>query len=97
VTDRGQSGGIDEDRPGIAYAILGPIAAANIDVDMIVQNIWPAGPPRRPGRRSASLEPHDPEPRRGGRVAGREPEVGGGIVRPAEHDQVQAGASQEGA
>jgi aspartate kinase len=26
------------DRPGIAYAILGPIAAANIDVDMIIQN-----------------------------------------------------------
>ncbi|MEO8486285.1 MAG: aspartate kinase [Betaproteobacteria bacterium] len=28
-----------EDKPGIAYAMLGPIAAANIDVDMIVQNI----------------------------------------------------------
>ena len=28
-----------QDRPGIAYAILGPIADANIDVDMIVQNI----------------------------------------------------------
>jgi len=27
------------DKPGIAHAILGPIAAANIDVDMIVQNI----------------------------------------------------------
>src|SRR5690349_21037961 len=27
------------DRPGIAYAILGPIADANIDVDVIVQNI----------------------------------------------------------
>jgi len=27
------------DKPGIAYSILGPIAAANIDVDMIVQNI----------------------------------------------------------
>ncbi len=27
------------DRPGIAYQILGPIAEANIDVDMIVQNI----------------------------------------------------------
>jgi len=27
------------DRPGIAYQILGPIAQANIDVDMIVQNI----------------------------------------------------------
>lgn len=27
-----------EDRPGVASAILGPIAAANIDVDMIVQN-----------------------------------------------------------
>jgi aspartate kinase len=26
------------DRPGIAYQILGPIADANIDVDMIVQN-----------------------------------------------------------
>ena len=26
------------DRPGIAYSILGPIARANIDVDMIVQN-----------------------------------------------------------
>src|SRR5574338_940536 len=31
------------DRPGIAYAILGPIAAANIDVDMIVQNIGASG------------------------------------------------------
>jgi aspartate kinase len=27
------------DRPGIAYQILGPIADANIDVDMIVQNV----------------------------------------------------------
>ncbi|HXU52927.1 MAG TPA: aspartate kinase [Casimicrobiaceae bacterium] len=32
-----------EDRPGIAYAICGPIAAANIDVDMIVQNIGASG------------------------------------------------------
>jgi aspartate kinase len=32
-----------EDRPGIAYAILGPIAASNIDVDMIVQNIGASG------------------------------------------------------
>ncbi len=31
------------DRPGIAYAILGPVAAANIDVDMIVQNIGASG------------------------------------------------------
>jgi aspartate kinase len=31
------------DKPGIAYAILGPIAAANIDVDMIVQNISAGG------------------------------------------------------
>lgn len=27
------------DKPGIAYQILGPIAAANIDVDMIIQNV----------------------------------------------------------
>ena len=27
------------DSPGIAYQILGPIAAANIDVDMIIQNV----------------------------------------------------------
>ena len=27
------------DRPGIAYQILGPVAEANIDVDMIIQNI----------------------------------------------------------
>ena len=27
------------DRPGVAYAILGPIADANIDVDVIVQNV----------------------------------------------------------
>ena len=27
------------DKPGIAYAILGPVADANLDVDMIVQNI----------------------------------------------------------
>jgi aspartate kinase len=32
-----------EDRPGIAYSIIGPIAAANIDVDMIVQNIGASG------------------------------------------------------
>ena len=32
-----------EDRPGIAYAILGPIADANVDVDMIVQNIGASG------------------------------------------------------
>ena len=32
-----------EDRPGIAYAIPGPIAAANVDVDMIVQNIGASG------------------------------------------------------
>src|SRR5512140_1874922 len=31
------------DRPGIAYAILGPIGAANVDVDMIVQNIGASG------------------------------------------------------
>jgi len=34
--------GVD-DRPGIAYAILGPVAAANVDVDMIVQNIGDSG------------------------------------------------------
>lgn len=27
------------DKPGIAYSILGPVADANIDVDMIVQNV----------------------------------------------------------
>ena len=27
------------DRPGIAYQVLGPIADANIDVDMIIQNV----------------------------------------------------------
>lgn len=27
------------DTPGVAYSILGPVAAANIDVDMILQNI----------------------------------------------------------
>jgi aspartate kinase len=27
------------DRPGIAYQILGPVGEANIDVDMIVQNV----------------------------------------------------------
>jgi aspartate kinase len=32
-----------EDRPGVAYAILGPIAAANVDVDMIVQNMGASG------------------------------------------------------
>jgi len=31
------------DRPGIAYAILGPVADANIDVDMIIQNAGEAG------------------------------------------------------
>jgi aspartate kinase len=32
-----------EDKPGVAHAILGPIADANIDVDMIVQNIGASG------------------------------------------------------
>ena len=27
------------DRPGIAYQILGPVADANVDVDMIIQNV----------------------------------------------------------
>ncbi|MDX1656166.1 MAG: aspartate kinase [Candidatus Competibacteraceae bacterium] len=31
------------DRPGVAYAILGEVAAANIEVDMIVQNIGQDG------------------------------------------------------
>jgi aspartate kinase len=31
------------DRPGIAYAILGPIGDANIDVDMIIQNAGAEG------------------------------------------------------
>src|SRR5699024_789980 len=31
------------DTPGVAYAILGPIAAANIDVDMILQNLSAQG------------------------------------------------------
>jgi aspartate kinase len=31
------------DKPGIAYQILGPVADANIDVDMIIQNVSHAG------------------------------------------------------
>ncbi len=31
------------DKPGIAYQLLGPIADANIEVDMIIQNIAPDG------------------------------------------------------
>src|SRR5690606_6406017 len=31
------------DTPGVAFSILGPVAAANIDVDMIVQNQSVAG------------------------------------------------------
>lgn len=31
------------DKPGIAYQILGPIADANIDVDMIIQNVGVVG------------------------------------------------------
>ena len=31
------------DQPGVAYGILGPIADANIEVDMIIQNIAPHG------------------------------------------------------
>jgi len=31
------------DKPGVAYRLLGPIAAANIEVDMIVQNVAPDG------------------------------------------------------
>ncbi len=31
------------DRPGIAYQILGPVADANVDVDMIIQNVGADG------------------------------------------------------
>jgi aspartate kinase len=31
------------DQPGVAYQILGPVAEANIEVDMIVQNVGPDG------------------------------------------------------
>jgi len=31
------------DTPGVAYKLLGPIAAANIEVDMIIQNVAPDG------------------------------------------------------
>lgn len=31
------------DQPGVAYRVLGPVADADIEVDMIVQNISPAG------------------------------------------------------
>lgn len=31
------------DKPGIAYQLLGPIADANIEVDMIIQNVGPDG------------------------------------------------------
>jgi aspartate kinase len=31
------------DKPGIAYQILGPVADANIDVDMIIQNVGEVG------------------------------------------------------
>ncbi len=31
------------DKPGVAHQLLGPVAAANIEVDMIVQNIAPDG------------------------------------------------------
>jgi aspartate kinase len=31
------------DKPGVAYQLLGPIAEANIEVDMIIQNIAPDG------------------------------------------------------
>ena len=32
------------DKPGIAYQILGPVSEANIDVDMIIQNVGVGGP-----------------------------------------------------
>ena len=31
------------DTPGVAYQLLGPVAAANIEVDMIIQNVAPDG------------------------------------------------------
>jgi aspartate kinase len=31
------------DRPGLAYQILGPVAEANIDIDVIIQNVGSAG------------------------------------------------------
>ena len=31
------------DQPGVAHKLLGPVAAANIEVDMIVQNMAPDG------------------------------------------------------
>src|SRR4029450_9671066 len=33
------------DRPGISAALFEPLAAANVHVDMIVQNVRPAGTP----------------------------------------------------
>ncbi len=31
------------DQPGVAYKVLGPVSAANINVDLIVQNVSPDG------------------------------------------------------
>jgi aspartate kinase len=31
------------DTPGVAYQLLGPVAAANVEVDMIIQNVAPDG------------------------------------------------------
>ena len=36
------------DSPGVAFQILGPITDANIEVDMIVQNVAPTTPPTSP-------------------------------------------------
>ena len=53
------------DRPGIAYAICGPIADANIDIDMIVQNVGANGPHRLLVHRQSQRVPEGDQGARG--------------------------------
>ena len=47
------------DKPGIAYQILGPVAEANIDVDMIIQNVSHGGRTDFSSPCIATTTPHD--------------------------------------
>jgi len=54
-----------QDKPGVAASIFGPLAEANINVDMIVQNVSPTGRPpislHGAGRRLRPRPRHDRE------------------------------------
>ncbi len=50
------------DTPGIAYKILGPVSAENIEVDMIVQNVGKTALPTLPSLCTATISPAPRKP-----------------------------------